>query len=120
MNPQTYELETNHLSEAAGFNRITGLTGTRATSSLRRFSSACLSKLNEVKERVSRELVAEHGATINATLIRQAVQEADSLAATTPFPSLFLPVLAEEKVLVAAAWSDRQLAIRNQAIVLTA
>ncbi|MGC3956492.1 MAG: hypothetical protein QM813_00505 [Verrucomicrobiota bacterium] len=120
MNTETYEIETNKTSEAASFNRLAGHTGTRATSSLRRFSTACLSKLNEVKERVTRELVTEHGAAINVALIRQAVQEADSLAATTPFPSLFLPALAEEKVLVAAAWNSRQASIRDQTLVLAA
>jgi hypothetical protein len=51
-------------------------------------------------------------------LIRQIVTEAEALAATTPFPALLLPALAEEKAQKAAKWSVRQQAIRNQTFTL--
>ncbi len=57
---------------------------------------------------------------INHALLRQAINEADALAATTPFPSLFLPALAEEKVQLAYAWKSRQRAIHEQTWALAA
>jgi hypothetical protein len=120
MKTENYETETTAKSETPKFNQLASFTATHATSSLQRFSAACLSELGELKERVRQELVAEFGASLNASLIQQAVQEADSLAATTAFPSLFLPVLAAEKVRSTAAWNSRQAAIRNQTLALAA
>jgi hypothetical protein len=79
-----------------------------------RFSAACRNKLNALKELVTRQLAAEYSNSVPATLLRQAVQEADALAATTPFPDLFLPVLAEEKVRSASLWSERQKQIHRE------
>lgn len=106
--------------EAAAFNRHAGFTCTQLTSGLNRFSTACLNKLNELKERLSAQFIAEYGGAINQTLLRQAINEADALAATTPFPSLFLPTLAEEKVQLAYAWSSHQRAVREQSLALAA
>jgi len=105
-------VETTHLNSPAVSN------DTRVTSSFKRFSAACLRRWSEVKERVRRQLVAEYGASLGARLIQQVLHEADSLASTTPFPTLFLPVLAEEKVRSAAEWNARQRAIRDHAVVL--
>lgn len=106
--------------ELAEVNRLTGLTKTQSTSGLNRFSTACLNKWNELKERLSAQLAAEYGGAINQTLLRQAINEADALAATPPFPSLFLPTLAEEKVQLAYAWSSHQRAIREHTMTLAA
>lgn len=46
----------------------------------------------------------------------QTVSEADSPAATTSFPNLFFPTLAEEKVRLASGWSNRQQQIRDRAL----
>jgi hypothetical protein len=73
-----------------------------------------LNKLHQLKGRLSAQLIAEYGASTSHTLLRQAINEADALAATTPFPSLFLPALAEAKVQLAHAWSRRQRVIREQ------
>jgi|SRR4051812_5444226 hypothetical protein len=116
MNTQTYRTEETRALEATGLNRLTSRASARAALSLRRFSNACLVKLNDVKEKISRQLMAEYGARLNPAIIRQAVLEADSLAATTPFPTLFLPTLAEEKVRSASAWNRRQAAIRDQTL----
>lgn len=85
----------------------------------RRFSAECSQKLAALKDRVVSDLTTQFGA-LNSGLVRQVVNEADSLAATTPFPSLFLPVLAEEKVRAASAWATRQQLIREQTLVLAA
>ena len=90
-----------------------------ATSGLRPFSAACLAKLQELKEVVTGNLAAEYGALVNHRQLQQVVNEADALAAFTPFPTLFLPTLAEEKVLAAAAWNKKQQALFAQNDVIT-
>ena len=85
----------------------------------RRFSAECSQKLAALKDRVASDLAGQFGA-LNSSLVRQVVNEADSLAATTPFPSLFLPVLAEEKVRAASQWAARQQLIHEQTLVLAA
>ena len=120
MKTENLEKATTTNGEPAAFNRLTEFTNTCSISGLSRFSTACLNKLNELKERLSAQLAAEYGGSVNHALLRQAINEADSLAATTPFPSLFLPALAEEKVQIAYTWNSRQRAIREQTWALTA
>jgi len=74
---------------------------------------------NHLKQRILNELSREF-AGLNRQLIYQVVNEADSLAATTPFPALLLPALAEEKVRAASRWAARQQLIREQTLVLAA
>ena len=73
----------------------------------------------DLKRRLTRELANEF-AGLNRQLVYQVVNEADSLAATTPFPALLLPALAEEKVRTASQWAARQQLIREQTLVLAA
>jgi hypothetical protein len=120
MKTENHETLTTTDGEPAAFNRLTEFSRTHSTSGLSRFSTACLNKLQELKERLSAQLAAEYGGSINSALLRQVINEADALAATTPFPSLFLPWLAEEKVQLAYAWSSRQRAIREQSWALAA
>jgi hypothetical protein len=120
MKTENHETLTTTNSEPAAFNRHAAFTSTHLTSGLSRLSTACLNKLNELKERLSAQLAAEYGVSINHALLRQAINEADALAATTPFPSLFLPTLAEEKVQLAYVWNSRQRAIREQTWALAA
>lgn len=114
MKTENHKTLTTTDCEPVAINRLSEFTNTRSTLGLSRFSTACLNKLHELKERLSAQLVAKYGGSINHTLLRLAINEADSLAATTPFPSLFLPVLAEEKVQLADAWTRRQRAILEQ------
>ncbi len=95
-------------------NRFASFDSDRTALGLQRFSAACLAQLDELKRRVTRQLSAEYGKSLGATLLGQAVSEADALAATTLFPSLFFPTLAEEKVRLAYAWSTRQRRIRER------
>jgi len=120
MKTENHEILTTTNGEPAECNRLTESSHTHSTSGLSRFSTACLKKLHELKERLSAQLVAEYGGSINHTVLRQAINEADALAATTPFPGLFLPALAEEKVQLAYAWNSRQRAIREQTWSLAA
>jgi hypothetical protein len=87
-----------------------------ALSKRKPFSTACLNKVRALKELVTKQLAAQYGDSLSATLIRQAVQEADALAATTLFSDLFLPVLAEEKVQSAYAWRKRQERIHQETV----
>jgi len=114
MKTENYKNETTSNSDVPEFNLLAGSTGTRVSLSLQRFSTACLTKWHALKERVTEQLVAEYGNSVSTTLLQQAVQEADAIAATTLFPSLFLPALAEEKVQLAYAWSNRQREIHEQ------
>jgi hypothetical protein len=73
-----------------------------------------------LKERVTASLEEEFAATIGTRFILQVVNEAAALAATTSFPALLLPALAEEKARKASQWATRQQAIRHQAFTLAA
>ena len=84
----------------------------------RRFSAECSELLNELKERIAADLAEEFAGALDARLVRQILNEADSLAATTPFPALLFPALAEEKV--ASAWAARQQMTREQTLVSAA
>jgi hypothetical protein len=85
----------------------------------RRIPVECSEAAAELKGRVAAELASEYR-TVGPRLIRQVVNEADSLAATTPYPALLFPVLAEEKVRNASAWATRQRWIREQTWSLAA
>src|SRR5690349_8226503 len=71
-------------------------------------------KQTTLKEQIAANLASEFAGALNSKLIRQVINEADALAATTPFPALFLPTLAEEKLRNASAWAARQQAIRER------
>jgi hypothetical protein len=76
--------------------------------------------VHNLKERVTAELNVKFGWHLDSDTIRQAVNEADALAASTPFPTLFLPDLAEEKARAAAQWRVRQSAIRRRSLAFAA
>jgi Na+(H+)/acetate symporter ActP len=64
----------------------------------------------QLKSSLIRRLSSEY-ASVGARLVHQIVNEAYALASATFAPLLLLPVLAEEKVQNAAAWSAHQNAI---------
>ena len=80
---------------------------------LQRFPAVCLEKIQSLKERVSGEL-AWRFAGVRPEFLRQAVNEAAALAASTPFPTLFLPTLAEEKVFLASEWERKQRVVQER------
>lgn len=66
-----------------------------------------ISTVEELKAELVKKLSAEYS-DVATRLVYQSVNEAYALAALTGEPLLLLPVLAEEKVQNAAAWSVRQ------------
>jgi len=66
-----------------------------------------ISKAEQLKSALVKRFSKEY-ADVASRLVYQAVNEAYALASSTGEPLLVLPVLAEEKVQSAAAWSARQ------------
>jgi hypothetical protein len=90
------------------------------TGFIRRFAAECLDQLVELKERIAAKLEDEFAGTLGSRMIRQIVTEAEALAATTPYPALLFPALAEEKTRTASNWAVRQQTIRNRSLTLAA
>jgi len=65
-------------------------------------------RFNQLTEQLIQKLIADVQGLLPENMVRQAVIEAEALAWSTPFPLLFLPVLAEEKVLTARRWVRQQ------------
>jgi hypothetical protein len=86
----------------------------------RNYTVECLAEFNEFKQTLTAELAEKYAELLDLQGVRYAVNEADALAAFTPFPSLFLPVLAEEKVQAASQWNARQRAIRSRSLEMAA
>src|SRR5882757_7430605 len=101
-----YSFSTRDLNLGQGFSAFSFLS----------LPTPGFEKLNELKAQITSQLIAESGGALSAHTVRLAVNEADSLAATTPFPALFLPALAEEKVRNALAWQARQRVIHGQTL----
>ncbi len=77
--------------------------------------------LRALKETLVAQLKVAYAGLLDESLIRRAVNEADSLAALTPQPLLFLPELAIEKAAETLQWLNRQLDILDRSItVITA
>jgi hypothetical protein len=91
-----------------------------AESGLKRFSAVCLKKFNQLKTAITANLSAEFAGVLQPETVRRVVNEADALAAYTPFPALFLPVLAEEKVVMASRWQTKQRLIQERSSLLAA
>jgi hypothetical protein len=92
----------------------------QTASGLQRFSKACFEKIRKLKESLTVDLAARFGGTLRPELLRHAINEADALAASTEFPTLFLPTLAEEKVLLASQWQTKQRLIQERSWLLAA
>lgn len=107
---QNYNLSTWNFNFGEGFSAF----------GLHRIPTAAVRKLNELKAQLTSQLIAEVGGLLSAHAVKLAVNEADSLAATTQFPALFLPALAEEKVQNALVWQTRQWAIQGQTLAFAA
>lgn len=71
-----------------------------------------ISTAEKLKSALVKRFTSEY-AGIAARLVYQAVNEAYALVSLTPEPLLLLPVLAEEKVQTAAAWSAHQHSARR-------
>jgi len=92
-------------------NNQTGTTGTNAKSYLAGSINACrnlATKFNQLKDTLMQKFAREYQSLVPSHLLQQAIVEAEALAWSTPYPLLFLPDLAEEKVLNARQWTERQ------------
>ncbi len=65
-------------------------------------------KVAQLKKRLVARLSSEAKDWLPENLFRQEFVEAEALAWSTPFPLLFLPALAEEKVRNVEQWAGRQ------------
>lgn len=76
----------------------------------RSFKACChlAMKLTQLREQLMQRLTAQVQGRLSELLVRRAIIEAEALAWSTRYPLLFLPVLAEEKVLAASQWAGRQ------------
>jgi hypothetical protein len=86
----------------------------------RLLSGACGQKIAALKEALLTVLLSEYAESVPPLLLAQVLTEAEALASLTPFPALFLPALAEEKVAEARAWTERQRRLRGQEIAFGA
>jgi hypothetical protein len=75
-------------------------------------------ELENLKARLLRDLLAETSNPVLGQALRQAVNEAATLAWMTPFPLLVLPALAEEKARSARLHIQRQHVIRERSRTL--
>ena len=107
---QNYNLSTWDVNFSQGFSAF----------GFHKLPAAGYQKLNQLKAHLTSQLTAEAAGMLSAHTVQLAVNEADSLAATTQFPALFLPALAEEKVRTALAWQARQWAIAGQTLAFAA
>jgi hypothetical protein len=75
-------------------------------------------KFNQLSARLMEKLAVEAQGLVSEPALERAVVEAGALAWSTPYPLLFLPALAEEKVLNARQWAGQQQEIfrRQQAL----
>ena len=72
-------------------------------------------KLLEQVGHVKQALLSTYGQAIDGheRIVQSALTEAEALAWQTPYPHLFFPVLAEEKVRAARRWAARQQMVRG-------
>lgn len=75
-------------------------------------------ELNQLKERLLRQLTQETTPDSVHRALRQAADEAAALVWLTPYPLLFLPSLLEEKALAARQKAGRQEQIRERSTTL--
>src|SRR5262245_23273776 len=123
MKTTTQIIKRQYASSAATFDfasRVNLLTDSD-NSPVNRFTFPGLAhgfpyRVGELQDDLTANLTRKFAGTLAPHFVRQVVNEASSLAATTPYPELFLPILAEEKVQKASAWAVRQRRIRQQTI----
>lgn len=75
------------------------------------FCQTITAKLNEYKLGLLEQFINESEAFLR--IARLAVNEAESLAWSTPYAHWLLPALAEEKILHARQWASRQHRVGN-------
>lgn len=71
-------------------------------------------RLAEFKARLLQLFAWDQAADLPQTLVRQALNDAESIAILTPHPELVLPTLAEEKLQDIRSWHKHQTEVRRQ------
>lgn len=69
---------------------------------------ACRAAVNGMGKQVLAELAREYKASLPGQWLERAFAEAEAVAWSTPYPLLFLPELAHEKVQNVRRWAERQ------------
>ncbi|MBN8245864.1 MAG: hypothetical protein J0L84_00310 [Verrucomicrobia bacterium] len=81
-----------------------------------RFDRQATEAARTFREQFLLQVLKQHGTDFPEDLLVAALREAEALAGLTPFPELFLPSLAEEKVGRLQDWWTRQQRIRSQEV----
>ena len=84
------------------------------------FCKQAIRRIKELREALILGFAAELGAGLSPAMVRRAVNDAEALAWSTSYPTLFLPVLAEEKIASARRWSLHQQAVLERQRILAA
>ncbi len=69
---------------------------------------ACRAAVNGMGKRMLAEIAGEYKSALPGQWLDRAFAEAEAVAWTTPYPLLFLPELAREKVQNVRRWAERQ------------
>lgn len=72
-----------------------------------------IEQLNRLKSRLTLEFGFAYGPCLGAGAVLNAVNDADAIAASSPFPLLIFPTLADEKVRKACQWQAKQRVIKR-------
>ena len=97
-------MNTKYSSNSLKINRQRNSPLSRSVHACRRMAA----KFHQLREKLIWKLALDVQGLVPAPAVRRAVTEAEALACSTPYPLLFLPDLAEEKVLNAREWAGRQ------------
>ena len=98
--------------------------GIESVTKIGSIKDACVSSCRKAMAQIARlkeKIFAESKALMEAheTMLRLALNEAESLAAQTAYPHLVFPTLATEKVQAAVAWGVRQRSLGQRTNSLT-
>jgi hypothetical protein len=83
-------------------------------------TKTAFSQINDLKKRLHCEFGFRFAGTLNERALLWAINEADAVAATTEYPLLVFPSLAEEKVSKARSWQEKQQEIVRRPLLLAA
>src|SRR5438093_8552116 len=77
-----------------------------------------VAELEELKNRLLRDLLPQAPTPSHAAAFRQAANDAAALVWLTPYPLLLLPTLLEEKARLATQQIERQQLIRRRSLTM--
>jgi hypothetical protein len=107
-NQSTTFLRAGHVANRRGARAMFPGRGCFGGLAYRRGDTECSLRFEDLKERLTAQLLREFNGTVSTSLLQRAIKEAEALAAATPVPALVFPELAREKTQEAHAWQTRQ------------